>query len=94
MANLPYTASRLEAMEGTALQTCIPKRKTRNNLVPRKRDQPSLTSSYAHLAKIEIKNSPLVRLRPLSSIESRKQLLKISRRLISVSAAQVAQRSV
>ena len=94
MESLLYTVSRLEAMEGTALRTCIPKRKTRNNLAPRKRDQPSLTRSYAHPVKIEIKNSPLVRLRPLSSIESRKQLLKTNKSLISVSAAQVAQRFV
>ena len=94
MANLLYTASRLEAMEGTAHLICILKLRTRNNLIPRKRDQLSLIRSCARLVRIEIKNSPRVRFRPLSSIESRKQLLKTSRNLISVSAARVGQRSV
>ena len=94
MANLLYTASRLEAMEGTAHLICILKLRTRNNLIPRKRDQLSLIRSCARLVRIEIKNSPRVRFRPLSSIESRKRSSKTSRNLISVSAARVAQRSV
>ena len=94
MANLLYTASHSEAMEGTAPQICMLKLKTKSNLALKKRDQLSLTRFYAHLAKIEMWSSLRVRFNPLSLIESRKQSLKTSKSQISVSVAQVALRSV